>query len=135
MKRKGDYVPYAFIYAEMPSVLKAADIVLSRSGANSIWECAVCRKPMLLVPLSGSGTRGDQVDNARFFERAGEALVLAGEEVDSAHLKTSLEGLLDGGRRAKMSDAAGTITGNARPSLQIANILLNGVFDGSASNN
>ena len=135
MKQDGDYMPYPFIYTEMPSVVQAADIVLSRAGANSIWECAVCRKPLLLVPLSGSGTRGDQVDNARFFERAGAALVLAGEEVDSAHLKAALEGLLDRSRRAMMSEAAGNITGGSRPSLQIANIILNGVYDGTASNN
>ena len=135
MKRDGDYLPYSFIYAEMPAVLKAADIVLSRSGANSIWECAVCRKPMLLVPLSGSGTRGDQVDNARFFERAGAALVLAGEEADSAHLKAALERLLDADTRKMMSAAAGKICGDSRPSQQIAKIVLDGVNHVSTASN
>jgi UDP-N-acetylglucosamine--N-acetylmuramyl-(pentapeptide) pyrophosphoryl-undecaprenol N-acetylglucosamine transferase len=31
---------------------------------------------MLLLPLRGSGTRGDQVENASFFEQAGAAKVL-----------------------------------------------------------
>jgi UDP-N-acetylglucosamine--N-acetylmuramyl-(pentapeptide) pyrophosphoryl-undecaprenol N-acetylglucosamine transferase len=31
---------------------------------------------MALLPLRGSGTRGDQVENAEFFEKAGAALVL-----------------------------------------------------------
>ncbi len=136
MKRDGDYLPYAFIYAEMPSVLKAADVVLSRAGANSIWECAVCRKPMLLVPLMGSGTRGDQVDNARFFARAGAALVLEGQDADSARLRAALEELHGAERRKEMSAAAGEVCGSSRPSLRIAEIILEGVnYAGTASDN
>jgi len=45
------YVPYDFIYNDMPDVLSACDIVFSRSGANTLWESAVCAKPMLLLPL------------------------------------------------------------------------------------
>ncbi len=135
MEGREGYRPYAFIYAEMPSVVQAADIVLSRSGANSIWECAVCRKPMLLIPLVGSGTRGDQLDNARYFERAGAALVLAGEQASSQQLRTALEGLLGEERRRKMSEAAGEICGDSRPSRRIAQIILDGVYDGTASHN
>ena len=138
MEGKDAYRPYPFIYAEMPSVIQAADIVLSRSGANSIWECAVCRKPMLLVPLSGSGTRGDQVDNARYFERAGAALVLAGADANAARLREALESLLDTDRRTKMSEAAGKICGDSRPAQKIAQIIVDGVYGGehgTASNN
>ena len=63
-----DYHPYNFIYEQMPDVVAASDIVMGRAGANSIWEAAVLLKPMLLIPLCGNGTRGDQVDNAKFFE-------------------------------------------------------------------
>ena len=52
MQGREGYRPYAFIYAELPSVLQAADVVLSRAGANSIWECAVCRKPLPTSPTS-----------------------------------------------------------------------------------
>lgn len=135
MRRDGGYLPYAFIYAEMPSVLKVADVILSRAGANSIWECAVCRKPMLLVPLMGSGTRGDQVDNARFFANAGAAIVLEGQDADSSRLREALEGLRDAELRKRMSDAAGNICGDSRPSRQIAEIILDGVYDGTASDN
>jgi UDP-N-acetylglucosamine--N-acetylmuramyl-(pentapeptide) pyrophosphoryl-undecaprenol N-acetylglucosamine transferase len=70
----------------MPQVLAAADLVLSRSGAGTVWENATLGKPLVLLPLRGRGTRGDQVENAEFFERAGAALVLrppaAGELAD-----------------------------------------------------
>lgn len=70
------YKPYPYINAELPQVLAAAELVLCRSGAGTIWECATAGKPMVLLPLSGSGTRGDQVENARFFEKAGAAVAL-----------------------------------------------------------
>jgi UDP-N-acetylglucosamine--N-acetylmuramyl-(pentapeptide) pyrophosphoryl-undecaprenol N-acetylglucosamine transferase len=68
--------PYAYIGEELPQVLAAAELVLGRSGAGTVWEAAAAGKPMALIPLQGSGTRGDQVENAAFFERAGAAVVI-----------------------------------------------------------
>jgi len=74
------YIPLPYIKDEMPHVLAAAELVVGRSGAGTVWESAALGKPMILIPLCGSGTRGDQVENARFFEREGAALVLLGGE-------------------------------------------------------
>ncbi|MDR3172108.1 MAG: undecaprenyldiphospho-muramoylpentapeptide beta-N-acetylglucosaminyltransferase [Treponema sp.] len=73
------YRPYPYIRGELPHVIAAAELVLGRSGAGTVWECATLGRPMVLIPLHGSGTRGDQVENARFFEKAGAAKVLLGE--------------------------------------------------------
>jgi UDP-N-acetylglucosamine--N-acetylmuramyl-(pentapeptide) pyrophosphoryl-undecaprenol N-acetylglucosamine transferase len=70
------YRPYPYIGDEMPQVIAAAELVLGRSGAGTVWECATVGRPMVLIPLRGSGTRGDQEENARFFEKSGAALVL-----------------------------------------------------------
>ncbi|MDR1072684.1 MAG: undecaprenyldiphospho-muramoylpentapeptide beta-N-acetylglucosaminyltransferase [Treponema sp.] len=70
------YKPYRYIDEDMPHVLAAAELALGRSGAGTVWECAAAGKPMALIPLRGSGTRGDQVENARFFEKAGAAVVV-----------------------------------------------------------
>ena len=78
----------------MPDVVSCADVILSRAGANSIWEAAVLYKPMVLIPLCGSGTRGDQVDNARFFESKNAALVLVGDDANSEKLKEALSKML-----------------------------------------
>jgi UDP-N-acetylglucosamine--N-acetylmuramyl-(pentapeptide) pyrophosphoryl-undecaprenol N-acetylglucosamine transferase len=80
------YKPYAYIRDEMPQVIAAADLVLGRSGAGTVWEIATVGKPMALIPLRGSGTRGDQVENAAFFEKAGAAVMLlpAASEGESA---------------------------------------------------
>jgi UDP-N-acetylglucosamine--N-acetylmuramyl-(pentapeptide) pyrophosphoryl-undecaprenol N-acetylglucosamine transferase len=74
----GGYIPIPYIKDEMPHVLAAAELVVGRSGAGTVWESAALGKPMILIPLTGSGTRGDQVENARFFEREGAALVFLG---------------------------------------------------------
>jgi UDP-N-acetylglucosamine--N-acetylmuramyl-(pentapeptide) pyrophosphoryl-undecaprenol N-acetylglucosamine transferase len=100
------YKPYPFIRLEMPHVIAAADLVFCRSGAGTVWECASLGKPMILVPLAGSGTRGDQVENARYLEERGAALVLRGD-VRAEDVAAAAERLLDyDDVRAKMAAAA-----------------------------
>ena len=70
-----NYRAFEFLKHEMPDVLAAADVVVSRAGANSIFELLALRKPMLLIPLK-SGSRGDQLDNAESFARNGWARIL-----------------------------------------------------------
>jgi len=101
------YIPLPYIKDEMPHVLAAAELVLGRSGAGTIWESATLGKPMILIPLSGSGTRGDQVENARFFEREGAALVLVGDEANAKNLSRAVAGLAeDPLQRKSMAEAA-----------------------------
>ena len=107
----------------MPDVLASADVILSRAGANSIWEAAVLLKPMVLVPLCGSGTRGDQVDNAEFFKSRGAAEVLLGAEADSQHLTAELTKMLSAEKRSNYSEALKKLTGDQPPAKKIAEIL------------
>ena len=129
------YKPYAFIYSEMPAVIQAADLIISRAGANSLWECAVCSKAMLLVPLCGSGTRGDQVDNAKYFESKGAAYTLVGDEVNSQSLKNTLELLLDKQNRDALSNSCKKLCGSTLPSKNIADIVLKGILGESSKCN
>ncbi len=73
------YCFFPFIGKEMPAVLSCADLVVSRAGANSLWESAAAGKPMILLPLSKGGSRGDQIENAEFFASRGAATVLTDE--------------------------------------------------------
>lgn len=121
------YLCYDFIYADMPHVLALSDIVLSRAGANSLWECAVCAKPMVLLPLAGSGTRGDQIENAELFEKQNAAFVLNPREKDgkklSGSLCSTLEKLQDVSLRRAMGNAAFELTGKQKAAQKIADIL------------
>ncbi len=125
---RASYKPYAFIYAEMPDVIAASDVVLSRAGANSIWECAALGKPLVLVPLCGSGTRGDQEDNAAFFDRNDAAIVLARENANGEKLRAALSAMLDDGTRRKFSDCSMHLAGGTRPAQKIAALLCEELF-------
>ncbi|MCR5763433.1 MAG: UDP-N-acetylglucosamine--N-acetylmuramyl-(pentapeptide) pyrophosphoryl-undecaprenol N-acetylglucosamine transferase [Treponema sp.] len=127
------YKPYAFIYKEMPYVIQCADVVLSRAGANSIWECAVSRKPMILIPLSGAGTRGDQVDNARYFEKNKAAVVLAGDTADDSHLRNALDFFLNKENRDAYSASCALLCGTEVASYKISKIIMDGFNDVTTS--
>lgn len=57
------------------AVLAKAKLVISRSGANTVWELAMLAKPAILVPLPISG-EGEQMANARILEKAGMATII-----------------------------------------------------------
>jgi UDP-N-acetylglucosamine--N-acetylmuramyl-(pentapeptide) pyrophosphoryl-undecaprenol N-acetylglucosamine transferase len=103
----GRYLSFPYIHGEMPHVLAAAELVLGRSGAGTVWESAAAGIPMVLIPLRGSGTRGDQVENARFFEKAGAALVLSGGDVDARTLSRAVASIAeDETKRTAMAAAS-----------------------------
>ena len=70
------YVQYEYISKELPDLFAAADIILSRAGANAIFEFLALAKPALLIPLPLSASRGDQILNAGYFARKGYAMTL-----------------------------------------------------------
>ncbi len=108
----GRYRRFGFISREMPDVLAAADIVVARSGAGTLWECGALAKAMILVPLTGSGTRGDQVENAELFSDAGAALSLSKGSANPERLLSEILSLLgDGPRASRMGAAAAQIAG------------------------
>lgn len=124
-KNVQDYFSFPFIYENMCDVLSCAAIVLSRAGANSLWENSACGKPMILIPLCGNGTRGDQLDNAEYFEKSGAALTLVGEKADSNNLKKSLEFLLQNENYKEMAEKSNKISSGKKPSLKIAEEIFN----------
>ena len=65
------YVQFEYIQDELKDLFALADIVISRAGANAICELLALHKPNLLIPLSANASRGDQILNARSFERQG----------------------------------------------------------------
>ena len=70
------YVQKEFVGEQFGHVLAAAAVVVSRAGANSLYELLMTRKPHLLIPLGKTASRGDQLDNARVFADLGFSRVL-----------------------------------------------------------
>ena len=75
------YVQFEYINQEMSHVLKAANITISRSGANAIFEYLSVGLPSLLVPLE-AGSRGDQVLNAEEFVSKGYSKMLREADIN-----------------------------------------------------
>lgn len=85
------YVQREYIGDEFGDVLAAADIVVSRAGANSVYELLATRTPHILVPLPLSASRGDQIENARVFEGLGMSHVIAQEDLTGESLQAEIE--------------------------------------------
>lgn len=89
------YCQYEYIKDELRDIFALADIVISRAGANAICELLALRKPNLLIPLSAKASRGDQILNARSFERQGFSMVLEEEELTEETLVSAVHKLYD----------------------------------------
>jgi len=76
------YRQFEFVAAGWGDILAAADVVISRAGANTLYELLCLHKPNLLIPLSPSVSRGDQVENAAYAQSLGysHSVVEAGLE-------------------------------------------------------
>ena len=78
---------------------------------------------MVLIPLCGSGTRGDQVDNANYFASKDCAKVLVGENANSETLKESLTYMIENENRNKMKNAIKKLVEGEVPAKKIAKII------------
>jgi len=112
-----------FIRDELPDFMAAADLVLGRAGAATLWELAVLGKPMVLIPLGTGSSRGDQLRNARIFERRGAARVFQGE-VNPGELGRTLTELLTSPElRKKMGETSASLAGD-KPGRTIAGLIM-----------
>ncbi|MCX7026332.1 MAG: undecaprenyldiphospho-muramoylpentapeptide beta-N-acetylglucosaminyltransferase [Spirochaetes bacterium] len=95
--RVGSYLAMAYVGEELKDILAASTLAIGRAGAGTVWECAAVGLPMVLIPLAGSGTRGDQVENARMAEAVGAAVCLIGEKAEPESVLSTLLRWLDDG--------------------------------------
>lgn len=86
------YKAFEYVSGGLENIFACADLVVSRAGANSLFELKALRKPMLLIPLE-IGSRGDQVHNAKSFEKMGWAQVLSEKELSPESLEAAIRKL------------------------------------------
>jgi len=75
------YIQFEYVKAELSDLFAAADVVISRAGANAICELLALHKPNVLIPLPLSQSRGDQILNAKSFEKSGYSKMLEEEKM------------------------------------------------------
>jgi UDP-N-acetylglucosamine--N-acetylmuramyl-(pentapeptide) pyrophosphoryl-undecaprenol N-acetylglucosamine transferase len=89
------YCQLEFVGDEMADAYAAAELVLSRAGSNTLSELLALDKPMLLVPYPLGAGRGDQIENARSYEKRGLARVLYQADMNRQTLTQALLLLLN----------------------------------------
>ncbi|MDP4088834.1 MAG: undecaprenyldiphospho-muramoylpentapeptide beta-N-acetylglucosaminyltransferase [Bacillota bacterium] len=87
------YSQFEYVREELPDLMACADVVISRAGANVIFELLALHKPNLLIPLSRKSSRGDQILNAESFEKNGYSMVLEEEALNDETLISALRDL------------------------------------------
>ena len=75
------YKQFEYIKDELRDIFALTDVIISRAGANAICEFLALRKPNILIPLPSAGSRGDQLLNAKSFEKQGFSIVIDESEL------------------------------------------------------
>ena len=102
LEKTEGYRQFEYVKEDLKHLFAAADLLISRAGANAICEILALGKPSLLIPLPTKGSRGDQILNARSFAEQGFSEVLE-DELAGAMLVDAVNNLYD--NRDKYIDA------------------------------
>lgn len=84
------YHQFEYLNKEMPDILACADLVVSRAGANSIYELLSLHKPHILIPLPTTASRGDQIDNAKYYASKNLSTVIFEEDLSNEKLLNAI---------------------------------------------
>ena len=101
-----NYKSFSYLKDELKDIFAISDYIISRAGANAIFEFLALKKPMLLIPLE-LGSRGDQVLNANSFLQQGWARVLKETDLSAKKLLESLHSLVEDGEQIKKCQSKG----------------------------
>jgi UDP-N-acetylglucosamine--N-acetylmuramyl-(pentapeptide) pyrophosphoryl-undecaprenol N-acetylglucosamine transferase len=108
--------------ADFVSLLRKADLVVSRAGGSSIAEMTALGLPMILVPYPFAG--GHQRFNAEPAASAGAAVVVPDEELSGVRLASEVARLADDPERLRRMSAAGLGLSHPDAAQRIAHTLL-----------
>ena len=81
-----NYVQCEYLNEEMADAYACADVIISRAGANALFEILALKKPALLIPYPKGASRGDQILNAQSFRERGFSRVIAQEDITTEPL-------------------------------------------------
>lgn len=111
------YKQFEYIKDELKDLFALSELVISRAGANAICELAALKKPNILIPLPSKSSRGDQLLNARSFEKQGFSVVIEEEQLTNELLLSEIQKLyehradyISSMEKSRQTDAIDTIT-------------------------
>lgn len=87
------YYQFEF-FDNMGELYACSDYAVARCGSNSAFELISQKIPTLFIPLDNGASRGDQVQNAKYFQSKGLCKILLEKELTPQMLFTSIEHLI-----------------------------------------
>lgn len=87
------YRQFEYVHDELPDILAATDLVITRGGSNAIFEFLALHIPMIIIPLGLHQSRGDQILNAKAFEEKGYSITIEEEYLNQKSLIKTLDSL------------------------------------------
>ena len=98
--KKEGYHEVGFL-KDMALAYSVADAAASRSGSGAAFELLARGIPTVFIPLTKKASRGDQIENARYFEDRGLSLTLDEDRLDIEVFIKTIERLLTDKERFK----------------------------------
>ena len=95
LQHTAGYCQFEYVSEGLADLFAAADVLISRTGSNSISEFLALQKPHLLIPLSANASRGDQILNAASYEKQGFAMVLQEEALSPERMEADVRRLYE----------------------------------------
>ena len=106
------YRQYGFLKSkEMADAYAIADLIIARTGSNTLFELAALEKPSILIPLPTSA-QNHQLRNARIFEESGAAQVILQKDLTQQVLLKNIKDILD--NKEKLEEMSRNVSKLAR---------------------
>ena len=106
--KHSQYISMPF-YDNMAGLLQRANLAISRSGAGSVTELAVCGVPAILIPYPYAA-EDHQTYNAQVYTQAGAGILFQQKELTAEKLQNQVLELLQSPKELqKMSEKAKTV--------------------------
>jgi UDP-N-acetylglucosamine--N-acetylmuramyl-(pentapeptide) pyrophosphoryl-undecaprenol N-acetylglucosamine transferase len=109
LKQKSSRVIIKKYIDNMPEMLVASDLTVTRSGAMTISEILSIKKPSILIP-SPNVTKDHQTKNAKVLENVGGAVIISEKNLEINLLYEKINSIINDDKKiTKMQNALGKI--------------------------
>ena len=93
--KESNYVQFESLADDFLHIMQAADLVITRGGATSLFELLAMKKLHIVIPLSKKASRGDQIDNAGYFADLGVSSFIEEEDCTWDRIHQMMQKTLD----------------------------------------
>jgi len=80
-KYRSRYKAYEYVNEQLPHFYQITDLVIARSGANTLAEIDALQIPAILIPIGKNASRGEQLLNAFAYQKNHSKTVIIEDEL------------------------------------------------------